>query len=111
VNVPVLLVDQFGACSTFVTFPRLFCNPVQKQMGPPGGGGQIHPIVDPNQHYVCYEFTPEDPRPFIASMSDQFFNDIPMTLHPSRLLCVPTYKQVATPSEKSTWGRLKLIYR
>jgi hypothetical protein len=73
--------------------------------------GEIHPIIDPNQHYVCYEFTPEDPRPFNASMSDQFFSDIPMTLHPSRLLCVPTYKQTVTPSNRSTWGRLKLIYR
>jgi hypothetical protein len=110
VNVPVGMMDQFGPWTATVMFPRFFCNPVQKLVGDPGAG-QVYPILDPNQHYVCYEFQPEDPNPHTAVMTDQFVPNLPMELHPSRLICVPTYKSGVTSSAKDTWGRLKVLYR
>ena len=111
VNATVGMVDQFGPWQAQVTVPRLFCNPVEKTLGPPGSGGQVYPILDPNQHYVCYEYLPEDPTPRTASMTDQFLTEATLVLQPSRLLCVPTYKSGVTSSTKDTWGRLKLLYR
>ena len=109
VNVPVLMTDQFGQWGATVTFPRYFCNPVQKQVAPPGG--PTYPILDPNQHYVCYEFQPQDPNVYTAVMTDQFTTDHQMDLNQSRYICVPTYKQGFTATTKPTWGRMKMLYR
>lgn len=107
INRQVLLTDQFGPWPTTVLFPRYFCNPVEKQVP----GRQPNPILDPNQHYVCYEFQPEDPTPHTATMTDQFIANHPLELHPSRYLCVPTYKSGVTATERDTWGKLKQLYR
>jgi len=93
-----------------VTFPRFFCNPVEKQVGDPGSG-QVYPILNPNQHYICYEYQPEDPTPHPAVITDQFITDRSVDLHPSRLLCVPTDKTSVTSTGSSTWGRIKVLYR
>lgn len=108
VNVPVQMIDQFGTWGATVMLPRFFCNPVQKQVV---GTPQVYPILDPNQHYICYEFQPPDPTPYTALGSDQFAHDVPLNLHPSQLICVPTLKQGVTGTKKDTWGRLKLLYR
>jgi hypothetical protein len=107
VNRQVLLTDQFGSWSTVAMAPRFFCNPTIKTVQL---GGSF-PIIDPNQHYVCYEFVPEDPTPYTATMTDQFIVDHPMDLHPSQMLCVPTYKSGITAGVRDTWGKLKLLYR
>lgn len=109
VNKQVLMSDQFGQWNAVVTFPRYFCNPVQKQVALPGG--QVYPILDPNQHYTCYEFQPQDPTPYTAFMTDQFTDDHQMSLSPSRYICVPTYKQGFTATTQGTWGRVKILYR
>jgi hypothetical protein len=109
VNVPIGMIDQFDSWQATVMFPRYFLTPVQKQIG--GPGGVTYPIVDPNQHYVCYEFQPYDPTPFTAVMTDQFLQDATMQLFPGQMICVPTYKQSVTSAVKDTWGRLKLLYR
>ena len=107
VDRPVRLTDQFGPWDAMVTFPRYFCNPVEKRVP----GQQPHLIVDPNQHYVCYEFIQEDTQIRTATMTDQFVVNHPMELSPSRFLCVPTYKSGVTPTDKNTWGRIKILYR
>src|SRR5205823_3868406 len=106
VNVPVTLTDQFDIWSTTVMVPRFFCNPASKQ-DPTGN----YPIVDPNQHYICYEFQPEDPGQFTATFQDQFVPNGPLSLGPSRWLCVPTYKLGVTGTHGDTWGRMKMLYR
>jgi len=111
VDVPIGMTDQFDTWTATVLLPRFLCNPAEKEVGPPGAGGQTYPIVDPNQHYVCYDFQPFDPQPFTAFMTDQFVRDQTMVLNPGHMICVPTYKHGITSSTKDTWGRLKLLYR
>jgi len=111
VNVPVQMVDQFGTWQATVTFPRFFCNPTEKHVGLPGDGGPDYPILDPNQHYTCYEYQMEDPNPHPAVITDQFIADRTVDLFPSRMICVPTYKSGVTPTNPSTWGRIKVLYR
>jgi hypothetical protein len=106
VSVPVLLTDQFDQWSTVVGFPRYFCNPVQKDYR-----GVVNPILDPNQHYICYEIGPEDPGIFSATVTDQFIVNLSAPMGPARYLCVPTYKTGVTDVARGTWGKLKLLYR
>lgn len=108
VDVPVVLTDQFGPFQTAVALPRYLCNPVEKLIVETG---QVYPIEDPNQHYVCYEFLPPDLSTYTATMTDQFVTDHPMVLGPSELLCVPTFKTEPTGASTGTWGRLKVLYR
>jgi hypothetical protein len=108
VNAQVLMTDQFGPWTATVTFPRYFCNPVQKQVQ---GSPIVNPILEPNQHYICYEFQPAQPTPFTAVMTDQFTVNHGLQLTPSQYICVPTYKTGFTATSKDTWGRVKLLYR
>ena len=110
VNIPVMMNDQFGPWQATVTFPRFFCNPVEKRVGDPTRP-RVYPILDPNQHYIRYEYQPEDPTPHTAVITDQFVRDLPVGLVPSRLLCVPTLKTGVTSTGSSTWGRIKILYR
>lgn len=103
----VTLTDQFGQWQATVTFPRFFCNPVEKT----DPTGLIHPIEDMHQHYVVYDLEPYDTRTFTAIVTDQFVFEEPLALGPSYLLCVPTLKLVVTPALQGTWGRLKTLYR
>jgi hypothetical protein len=109
VNVQVNMVDQFGPWAAAIAVPRYFCNPVEKQHLPIGTG-PVYPILDPNQHYVCYQFTP--PQPFMGGIffTDQFL-EATAQLGDSDLLCVPTYKSGVTETKASTWGKIKTLYR
>jgi hypothetical protein len=107
VNFQVRMFDQFGPWEAIVGVPRYFCNPVEKQVS----GAPPNPIVDLNQHYVCYEFQPEDPNIYPATITDQFITNLQTPLGPSRWLCVPTYKTGVTENRKDTWGKLKQLYR
>jgi hypothetical protein len=106
VNKPVLLTDQFDQWSTVVMLPRYFCNPAQKQ-----DPVRTYPILDPNQHYICYEIQPADPTIFPATVTDQFVVNHPSPMGPARWICVPTFKQGFTATITDTWGKLKQIYR
>jgi len=105
------MADQFGSWVAVEMVPRFFCNPVEKRVGDPGAGGPVYAILDPTQHYICYEYRGEDPRIFTASITDQFVTSPTVELGPSRLLCVPTDKTGVTSTGSSTWGRMKVIYR
>lgn len=106
VNVPVNLIDQWDTWQTNVVFPRYFCTPVEKQVL----GGPLFPIINPNQHYVVYEFTPQDPQIFPALIRDQFHQGT-HDMFPGLYLMVPTEKFVVTETTPSTWGKLKVLYR
>lgn len=111
VNVNVMMNDQFGSWQATVTFPRFFCNPVEKRIAVPGTEEQIYPILDTKQHYICYEYQTEDPNHHPAIITDQFVTDRTVDLGPSRLICVPTDKTGITSTGSSTWGRIKVLYR
>jgi hypothetical protein len=110
VNKQVLMTDQFDQWGAQVLFPRYFCNPTEKTVGPVPGG-QTYPIVDPAKHYVCYEYNPPDAQPFTALITDQFVQDRTVDLHPSQWICVPSIKQTYVPTRRDTWGKLKQLYR
>jgi hypothetical protein len=101
------LIDQFGPWDVQVGVPRWFCNPAEKQVG----GQPPNQIVDPNQHYICYEFTPPDPNVYPVTITDQFVTNVTRDLVQSRWVCVPTYKTGVTENKKNTWGQLKQLYR
>lgn len=103
----VLLTDQFGPFTTAVFFPRYFCNPVEKQVT----GQPPNPIIDPNQHYICYVLVPQDPTTHTATITDQFIANRQVDFTAGVYLCVPTYKLGVTDAIKDTWGRVKMLYR
>jgi hypothetical protein len=108
VNRPVSLTDQFGNWQATATIPRFFCNPVEKRNL---ANGNLYPIVDPDQHYICYELQPPDQRLFTGVVTDQFVTQRALELQPGRLLCVPTRKERVTANRTDTWGKIKTIYR
>ncbi len=104
VNVDVFLTDQFYARPATVLFPRFFCTPTSKLFQ-----GNFYPIVEPDQHYVVYDIPPGSPI-WQATMRDQFIQ-ASLSLSNDHLLAVPTNKTGPTPTDVSTWGRLKSQYR
>lgn len=105
-NVTVALADQFTQRSALVGRPFWLCNPTQKI----DVSGLTHEIVDPDQHLVCYSIEPELVS-FTAVVSDQFIQNRQLALLGSLYLCVPSEKHDPTPTETSTWGRVKTLYR
>lgn len=108
VDAPIILTDQFNTFQTVAAFPLFLCNPVEKQVIDPPN---VYPILDANQHYVCYVLSPQDPQTFTAIIGDQFLADESIVMSPGELICVPSEKFVATPALRNTWGRLKTLYR
>lgn len=106
VNVPVGMVDQWDNWQATVVIPRWFCTPVEKQVL----GGPLFPIIEPDQHYVVYEFTPPDPGAFPAVIRDQFHQG-PHDMTPGLFLMVPSEKLIVTETRDGTWGKLKTLYR
>jgi hypothetical protein len=106
VAIPLRLTDQFDVWQVNQLIPRYFCTPTEKQVP----GQAPNPIIDPEQNYICYQFTPPDPQLFPASFRDQFIQ-AGIELQPGHMLCVPTDKLQVTDARQSTWGRLKQIYR
>jgi hypothetical protein len=111
INQVVTLRDQFDPPGTpgwtaTVTFPRWFCNPADKQI--PGRPPENQ--VDPTQHYVCYEYTQPDQAVHPLNFYDEF-GPGSLDVTPSQWLCVPTIKLGFTPTTRSTWGKIKTLYR
>ena len=106
VIVDVFLQDQFYGRPAQVLSPRFFCTPVDKI-----AFGQTHPMVDARQHYTVYDIDPGPPI-FQAIIRDQFIlPDLTVQLNLDRFLMVPTDKVLPTPTDQSTWGRVKGLYR
>jgi hypothetical protein len=118
INKQVALRDQFDVSggpgwTAVVTYPRWFCNPTSKSVYDPlvGAYPRPEPVLDPNQHYICYEYQPQDPAIHPLVFSDEFNFNSTIDVGPSQWLCVPTYKNGFTPTTRGTWGKLKTLYR
>jgi hypothetical protein len=57
VNVPVILIDQFGTWQATVTAPRYFCSPAEKRVGT-----LSYPIVDANRVQSGADAVRADPQ-------------------------------------------------
>ncbi len=106
VDAQVFLIDQFFGRPAIVAEPRFFCTPVEKRTA----DGLVHPIVDPNQHYVVYNIDPSNTT-WTATFADQFIPFAQIVLDQDQLLMVPTEKVIPTEAGPTTWGRLKSQYR
>jgi hypothetical protein len=100
----VTLVDQFGQGQVFVVMGKMLCNPVEKMVG-----GVVYPIIDPSAHLACYLV--ENPTIYSQPVTvlDQFGNP-EMVLIRNECLCTPAFKG-PVPTQQSTWGRIKALYR
>jgi hypothetical protein len=107
VSVPVTLTDQFFSRPALVAVPRYFCTPVEKRLL----GGIVYPIVDPKQHYTVYDLGDWTTTIFPATIQDQFIANVQVQLNFDVRLMVPTEKSFPTDAGRSTWGRLKTMYR
>lgn len=104
-NQPVSLFTQFGSEHVDLLNPVFFCNPVEKHHA-----GVTYPILDPNQHLTCYTFNPPGSASAGVTIVDQFtFTFAPLAV--AQIVCLPSIKNIPTPTEGSTWGRVKTIYR
>lgn len=107
-NATVMLADQWTQRTALVGDPWWLCNPTRKTVL----GGPTYDIVDPDQHYVCYDIGQVNyAAPFTPAVSDQFIQDEQLTIFSQRFLCVPSTKFDPTPTKQSTWGRVKILYR
>jgi hypothetical protein len=102
----VTLQTQFGFEDVVVKEPEVFCNPAKKT----DQHGNVFPIVDEHQHYVCYWLDPPTQLQRRVVTWDQFLVE-EVTLEQNLYLCVPSLKTGVVQVEESTWGRLKSIYR
>jgi hypothetical protein len=103
-NQQVTLFDQFRQRTGTVGPPRYFCTPCEKVRGT-----QRFPILDPVTHLACYEIVPPMPFTVPVLIRDQFIQNQVVPTQ-DRFLCVPSMKDFPTPTETSTWGRIKAIY-
>lgn len=106
VNTTVGLSDQFFSRNAVVFEPRWFCAPCEKRLL----NGTVYPMVDPKQHYTVYEIDYTNTF-WPARISDQFITDFQTDVAFDRFLMVPTQKELPTPSDPTTWGRVKGLYR
>lgn len=104
-QLPVQLVDQFGAVDVMVLEPLYFLNPVEKVHE-----GMLFPIVDPQAHLACYRIDPPLPFDIPIFLEDQFgLHDVVVLDHDC--LCVPSWKNIVIGTENRTWSDIKGLYR
>jgi hypothetical protein len=101
------LEDQFGLELIDVLEPRVFCNPVEKTVGP-----TTFPVPDPDDHLACYHIEPQIDHNEARVFTDQF-GVWPLTARENRLLCVPSWKGTPQPNHLvpslGTWGAAALV--
>jgi len=105
-NLTANLINQFLPEQIVLLDPKFFCNPVEKQHA-----GVTFPILNDIEHLVCYDIDPHGSLnvPSVI-LVDQFLTTLGLPFE-SVLLCVPSLKTGVTPTEESTWGKVKSIYR
>jgi hypothetical protein len=103
---PVILVDQFGDVTVQVLQAKYFCNPADKTVG-----GKFYPMTDAQAHLACYAVENPDGSTHSVSVLDQFRHFDGVLLLNNDCLCAPAYKDYPVRSEKSTWGKIKSLYR
>jgi hypothetical protein len=105
VGFEVPLTDQFGNSTPLVMEPEWFCNPVRKTHD-----GVVYEPVDLEIHLTCYRLEPPVPMERDALAIDQF-GFWELGIREGLWLCVPTEKFDFVPTERSTWGRIKSVFR
>jgi hypothetical protein len=86
------LEDQFGLELVDVLEPRVFCNPVEKTVGP-----VTFPVPDPDDHLACYHIEPQVDHDVTRQFTDQFGVWL-LNAHENLLLCLPSSKETPVPS-------------
>jgi hypothetical protein len=105
--IPVSLSHQFGTEITDVFMPHYLCNPVEKGLP----DNTVYPIVNPDDHLVCYQIQPGVPiSGIVVGVLDQFVDVTVEPIQPE-LICVPSTKEIPTQASEESWGSLKAIYR
>jgi hypothetical protein len=107
---PVILIDQFGTADVVVLHPKLFCNPVEKRVWDAAGNEIVYPIVDPTAHLTCYLVQNPNVIPREVQTLDQF-GYWQIQIYENDCLCVPALKDYPLKTEKTTWGKIKSLYR
>lgn len=107
-GVDVILRDQFHSQGQMVASATYLCNPCWKRHM-----GQEYPPVD-DTHLVLYRLEIpqfEAPPRFLRDQFIEIWNS-PFVQIPDEYLATPSTKEdVPTPTEESSWGRLKTIFR
>jgi hypothetical protein len=88
---PIMLQDEFAPAPVNATVnpvPSELCLPTEKILP----SGQVFPIIDPATHLLCF---PVSETPIIPKVWDlnQFGTSV-VSISATRLLCVPSKKQV-----------------
>jgi len=109
VSKPVILVDQFGNVQVVVLRAKYFCNPVEKTVGD-AANQTVYPIIDYNAHLACYVVDNPQPSFHPITTIDQF-GYWQTQIYQNDCLCVPALKDYPLATEKSTWGKVKALYR
>jgi hypothetical protein len=93
----VTLVNQFSKFQPTINPPTIHCNPVEKILP----DGQVFPITNPNAHLLCFPITVASTQPTpMVSVSNQFGTAVLQLAQPN-LLCLPTWKNLTKPPNKS----------
>jgi len=110
VNIPVLLVDQFGPYPAVVEPLVYLAAPADKVLP----GQQPEPAPDLVDHLAIYTIIPQGPAPPPPPppvFATDEFGVWQLVLGDRVMLCVPSFKNQVTDTKSSTWGRLKQLYR
>lgn len=108
IGMPVMLADAFGSYSVTLTEPVLWCNPAEKRLE----SGETYPVVDEMAWLACYYTTfPSVFTPGIPVVITDQFGTVPQDLASRSVLCVPSMKAMPVPTEETSWGALKAVYR
>jgi hypothetical protein len=110
VQKPVILIDQFGTADVIVLEAKLFCNPVEKRVSDASGNVTVYPIIDPTAHLTCYIVQNPQMIPRDITTLDQF-GFWQTIIYQNDCLCAPALKDYPLATEKSTWGKVKALYR
>jgi len=94
----VTLKNQFSSFKPAIsTPPVIHCNPVEKILPT----GQVVPITNPAAHALCFAITPPKTQPApLVTVTNQFGS---AKLQPGQpnLLCLPTWKSLKAPPNKT----------
>lgn len=106
VDILVDLEDQWGADVRTATFPRYWCNPVDKMVGL-----MLYQIIDQAAHLACYDLDLVIQRAgFQGDVTDQFMQGV-IEVDDGHMLCVPSIKSGWVPTKETTWGKVKSLYK